>query len=59
MPLPKTLLDSIQHGNSVLFLGAGASYGAIHPDARTIPSGQQLADLLATKFLDSSYSSQP
>jgi hypothetical protein len=59
MPLPKILLDQIEQGNAVLFLGAGASYGATHPSNKKIPSGQDLSDAIAKKFLDASYINQP
>lgn len=55
MELPTTLLDAIESGNAILFLGAGASFGAMHPSGNKIPSAQELSDMLANKYLDSSY----
>jgi hypothetical protein len=55
MPIPKPLIDEIRSGNVVLFLGAGASYGAIHPNNKSVPLGKALSNLLANKFLDDSY----
>ena len=59
MAIPKTLLDQIIEGNVVLFLGAGASFGALNKDGQQIPSGQQLSNMIAQKFLDDSYLDQP
>lgn len=60
MNLPKALIDQIQGGNVVLFLGAGASYGALHPTPNTkIPLGSALSDMIATKFLGNDYINQP
>lgn len=51
MVLPQSLINQINSGNIVLFLGAGASYGAKHGKDKKIPLGQELSDLIATKFL--------
>src|SRR5688572_16650486 len=59
MPIQKILLDQIEQGNAILFLGSGSSRGAIHPKLQTIPSGQELSNLIAEKFLDNSYINQP
>lgn len=53
--LPKHLIDEVNEGNVVLFLGSGASDGAIHPNKKKIPLGQELADLIAEKFLSEKY----
>ncbi|SCY04476.1 SIR2-like domain-containing protein [Nonlabens sp. Hel1_33_55] len=53
--IPKALLDQIKEGKCVLFLGAGASFDAKHPDGENPPSGQQLSDLIALKFLGKEY----
>lgn len=45
------LIDAVATGNAILFLGAGASYGALHPKNLKIPDGNQLRDQLADKFL--------
>lgn len=52
MEIPDYLVEQIRGGKVVLFLGAGASYGAnsdIEP--KTPPNGVALAKLLANKFL--------
>ncbi|XHR93863.1 SIR2 family protein [Mucilaginibacter sp. UC70_90] len=59
MDLPNYLIDQINQGNVVLFLGAGASFDAFHPKGKKIPSGQQLSDSLAEKFLSSEYKGKP
>lgn len=55
MEIPKLLVDDIQSGNVVLFLGAGASYGAFHPKNEPIPLGRDLSAKIARQFLDESY----
>jgi len=52
MDIPKALLDQIKIGNTVLFLGAGATYGASHKNNHIVPNGKQLAELIAKKFVD-------
>jgi uncharacterized protein YqgV (UPF0045/DUF77 family) len=59
MELPQSLINQINSGNVVLFLGAGASYGAIHSQKKKIPLGQELSDLIATKFLGENFKGQP
>lgn len=51
MELPPILVDFITEGQAILFLGAGASYGAKHPSGNRIPSGEVLKDLLSDQFL--------
>ena len=53
--IPKILLDEVRSGNVVLFLGAGASFDAVHSQGATIPMGKALGKMIAEKFLDSSY----
>ncbi|HLO70302.1 MAG TPA: SIR2 family protein [Flavipsychrobacter sp.] len=56
MTFPKHLLEQIKSKNVMLFLGAGASFGAQNNIAgEKIPNGQQLSDLIAEKFLGSEY----
>ncbi|MDX1940289.1 MAG: SIR2 family protein [Saprospiraceae bacterium] len=50
--LPKPLLDSIIAQKAVLFLGAGASWGAKNPQGKTIPVGNQLRDIISDNFLN-------
>jgi len=57
--LPKVLVDNIKEGNVILFLGAGASIGAGHPQKKQIPSGKELAEMLVDKFLGSEYRGIP
>jgi cold shock CspA family protein len=57
--LPKILIDYTKEGNVVLFLGAGASIGAGHPEKKQIPNGRDLAKMLVDKFLGSEYDGIP
>jgi len=57
--LPKVLVDNIKEHSLVLFLGAGASIGAEHPQKKPIPSGKELAKMLVDKFLGSEYRGIP
>jgi len=59
MTIPKPLIDAIRSGQVVLFLGAGASLGASHKGNAIPPSGQKLADLIATKFLGPEFVGRP
>ena len=45
------LAQMIQKGDAILFLGAGASMGAVRPDGKTPLSGLGLRDALADAFL--------
>lgn len=56
--LPHHLIEQIKLGNVVLFLGAGASYGAKNGKSETIPNGQQLSDRIALNFLGKDYEDQ-
>lgn len=49
--IPHHLLEQLKAGNLVLFLGAGASFGAKNNKSQTIPSAKQLSKQLAEKFL--------
>ncbi|WFO16674.1 hypothetical protein M601_002370 [Cellulophaga baltica 4] len=53
--IPKPLLDQIKDGNVILFLGAGAAFDSEHPKGDYPPLGNQLADLIAEKFLGKEY----
>ena len=59
MEIPKYLKDQISEGSVVLFLGSGASVGALHPTNDNIPIGQKLSDLIAEKFLGEHFKNQP
>ena len=45
------LLEAIQNGEAILFLGAGSTIGARRYDGTSPPNGLQLRDLLSDKFL--------
>ena len=49
--IPQPLINAIKEQRSVLFLGAGASFEARHPDNMKIPLGNALRDEISTKFL--------
>jgi len=53
--IPRQLIQQIQKGQVVLFLGAGASFGAKSPDGRKALSGAQLAESLSDTFLEGHY----
>jgi cold shock CspA family protein len=57
--LPKVLVDNIKENSVVLFLGAGASIGAEHPQRKQIPNGKELAKMLVDKFLGPEYRGIP
>lgn len=59
MDIPPLLVDKLQSGQTVLFLGSGASFGAIHPKKISPPLGNQLSDLIARKFLSEEYLGYP
>lgn len=59
MPLPKVLVDQIRDGRVVLFLGAGAARGAVHPGGLVPPDGPTLAQRIAEKFLGPEFSHRP
>lgn len=49
--IPGGLLDKVRNQEVILFLGAGASVGASHPQQHAIPLGARLRDMLSEKFL--------
>jgi cold shock CspA family protein len=51
-PLPTPLIDAVREGRGVLFLAAGASYGAHHPQGNKVPDGNRLRDLICDRFLN-------
>jgi len=59
MSIPKILIDHIKSGQIVLFLGAGATFGAKHSKNISPPIGPQLAKLVSKKYLDSKFDSYP
>jgi SIR2-like domain len=59
LEIPATLLNSVYRGTAVLFLGAGASRGATHPNHNKIPDGLQLRDLISDEFLGGKLKDRP
>lgn len=55
MDIPNSLIEQVREGQALLFLGAGAALGAIHPDGKSVPLAKDLARLLANKFLTEDY----
>ncbi|PKM15758.1 MAG: hypothetical protein CVV12_06340 [Gammaproteobacteria bacterium HGW-Gammaproteobacteria-2] len=55
MRIDENLIDEINGGRAVLFLGAGASLGAKDAQGRTIPDTAGLGKLICDQFLDSTY----
>ena len=51
MEIPISLRQQILEGKVILFLGSGASKGAVSPDNIDPPDGKQLAKLISDKFL--------
>ena len=59
MTIPKLLIESVREGQVVLFLGSGASIGAVHHSGLRPPAGDQLSRLIAEKFLGPDFSNRP
>jgi len=55
MDIPKILVDNIRDGQAVLFLGAGAAKGAIHPENKQPPGVKKLAEIICDRFLGKEY----
>jgi tetratricopeptide (TPR) repeat protein len=49
--LPQNLIDAVREQRAILFLGSGASLGAIDRSGTAMPGSTDLANALATKFL--------
>lgn len=49
--LPSTLIERVQSGKAVLFLGAGASVGSVSRNGIPCPIGNHLGNMLSDKFL--------
>ena len=45
------LIEKIQNGEAILFLGAGATFGATSTEGKKALSGDELRDLLSDRFL--------
>ncbi len=57
--IPASLIESIRQGRVVLFLGAGASLGAVSDNGTTIPTAAALAKMLSDQFLGGEDSDRP
>ncbi len=57
--LPDTLISAVREQRAVLFLGAGASQGATHPEGNSIPMGNGLRDLICDQFLQGKLKNRP
>ena len=53
------MIDNIRDGQVVLFLGAGASKGAIHHENKQPPDTKKLAEMICDKFLGKEYRDRP
>jgi len=49
--IPASLAEAMKRGEAVLFLGAGASFGATRADGQVMPLGNALRDLVCDRFL--------
>jgi len=58
MQLSPNLISQVRQGQAVLFLGAGATKGAITSDGKEAPDGLELRDRIAAQFLNDDYSSE-
>lgn len=57
--IPKPLIREVREGRAVLFLGAGACYGAKRENDDDLPLGDGLRDLLVDRFLEPHNKSKP
>ncbi len=57
--IPPVLIDAVKEQRAVLFLGAGASRNAKHPNDDQIPQGDDLRDLICAKFLGDELMQKP
>ncbi len=57
--LPKPVVDLVREGRAFLFLGTGASIGAIHPKGINPPTGEKLAEIITEKFLGNEFKKHP
>lgn len=49
--IPASLAEAMKRGEAVLFLGAGASFGATRADGQVMPLGNALRDMVCDRFL--------
>ena len=59
MEISHSLLRSIELGEAVLVLGAGASMGALSPSGKAAPTSLELARAIAKRFLGDQFSDRP
>ena len=59
MDIPYNLLRSVESGQAVLVLGAGASMGALSPSGKAAPTSLELASAIAKRFLGDQFSDRP
>ena len=57
--IPAALVEAIKEQRAVLFLGAGASRYAKHPNGDQIPHGDKLRDVICNQFLSGKLKEQP
>jgi len=57
--LPAELIDAVQSQRAVLFLGAAASFDALHPKGEKVPGGDRLRDALCDRFLGGEFKNKP
>ena len=59
MEIPHNLMSDVQAGNVVLVLGAGASMGSQNDNGDSPPTGKDLAQILAARFLGGEHADNP
>ena len=59
MEIPHNLLQTVQSGEAILVLGAGASIGALGPNGQKAPTSDELASAIADRFLGPEFSNAP
>ena len=59
MDIPQILIQQIQDGKAVLFLGAGASFSSKNASGQSPPSGRKLGEMLAGRFLGGKFPDAP
>jgi tetratricopeptide (TPR) repeat protein len=57
--LPSTLITAVQEQRAILFLGTGASFGAVHPKKEPMPLGDKLRDKICDQFLGGALKDRP
>ncbi len=57
--LPEPLIEQVREGRVILFLGAGALKGAVHPKGFGVPDAKQLASALCDRYLSGDLKDRP